>query len=157
MKIKFIKIDDLDKKIGDIAIYFKTDKRYKAREKRQGNFANFGAKTLMISKNIEKKKNIDVYQELVSNRNIDIIKEPIKKTFDDFNTDTQFIKEIYRFVLDKMNGIEDNTRNKQRLANSIVAIIVNYVARGYMGVNKSNRFYGIRTGQLLKSVRASVK
>lgn len=54
------------------------------------------------------------------------------------------------------NEKQPSFTERQRLANSILAIIINYIALGEFGRNIAGRYKGLLTGQLIESLRGEM-
>ena len=143
---------NLDPKVFTLFIVKRN--RLKGDEAKKATYKNFGAPIIKKSNKRDDQANTDVVLSL-QKKGIDIIKAPLKNEFD--SLDRKLLKLLLTYLTESLNvQIKPSFETKQRLANTIVAIIINYVALGEFGINKANRFYGLRTGQLIESLRGKM-
>lgn len=143
---------NLDPKI--FTLFIVKQNRLKGDETKKSTYKNFGSPVIKKSNKIDNETNIDVVLSL-QKKGIDIIKAPLKNEFD--SPDRKLLKLLLTYLTESLNiQVKPTFETKQRLANTIVAIIINYVALGEFGINKANRFYGLRTGQLVESLRGKM-
>ena len=143
---------NLDPKI--FTLFIVKQNRLRGDETKKSTYNNFGSPIIKKSNKRDDQTNTDVALSL-QKKGIDIIKAPLQNEFD--SLDRKLLKLLLTYLTESLNiQVKTSFETKQRLANTIVAIIINYVALGEFGINKANRFYGLRTGQLIESLRGKM-
>jgi hypothetical protein len=153
-----ITLENLDLNIQDktFTLFISQNRRTKPDYKKKSTFKNFNAPIVEKKSELSDVTNSEV-AKFLDDMGTNIFLTPINQEFKKDTSEQPFLRDLFYYLVASLSPDKQPTfREKQQLANTIIAIIINYVARGGFGLNKADRNRGLLTGQLLESLRGKM-